>query len=107
MRRMSRDHVDVLQNIEFTLARHMREDPTVDDCVVFSALQAVLLAEPPDDPRAADILVSLAAMRQLRSNTPDKIWRDGLRVVCDSVRLHSSLRPGAREYLNFVSPFVP
>ena len=45
--------------------------------------------------------------RGVRGDTPDKVWRDGLRVICDSVRLHSSFRPGDRGYLNFVSPFVP
>ena len=113
LRRMSRKRVDVLQNIEFAIVREARHDPDVDDRVIFDALEAVLRDTPPEYPRAARILVSLTGMRDLRDSLPapegqtsDKVWRDGIRTVRDSVRRHSSLRPGARGYLNFVSAFV-
>ncbi|GAG34969.1 unnamed protein product, partial [marine sediment metagenome] len=38
---------------------------------------------------------------------PDDIWRDGLRTVLESVHRHSSLKPGSRDYLDFVSDYVP
>ncbi|HUT46116.1 MAG TPA: hypothetical protein VMX36_07500 [Sedimentisphaerales bacterium] len=45
-------------------------------------------------------------MRRFRSDVSDDIWRDGLRTVLQSVQRHSNLRPGEREYLDFVSDFI-
>ena len=48
----------------------------------------------------------LDEVRNFRADVPDKIWRDGLRTVLQSVQRHSNLMPGEREYLDFVSDFV-
>ena len=106
-RRMVDDHIDVLQNVEFTLANCAREDQRIDDLVVKEALECALLGRSPADPPAQDLVVSLRAMRQTRDDVPDEVWADGLRVVLDSVKLHSSLGPGDKDYLAFVSPYVP
>ena len=104
---MTREHVGILQNIEFTLAHAHREDGTIDDCVVLNALRAALRGERPSEPRAQRLFDALAAMREMRSDVEDGIWTSGLRVVADSVELHSNLQPGATGYLDFVGPFLP
>jgi hypothetical protein len=87
LKRMTRDHVDILQNIEFTLISDYREEP--------------------EDSRSQKLNDSLEAMREFRSDVPDDLWRDGLRTVLQSVHRHSNLRPGERNYINFVSDFIP
>ena len=106
-RRMVDDHIDVLQNIEFTMANCAREDQRIDDAAVKDALESALLARPSANPLAQDLMDALRAIRETWEDIPDDVWADGLRVVLESVRLHSSLEPGARGYLDFVSPYVP
>ena len=106
MKQMSRDHEDVLQNIEVALVRRHREDPRIDDRAADEALRAALHGTMPTHPRAADLYESLTAIRQLREDIPDDVWRDGLRVVDDSVRRHSQLRPGETSYFEFAGQFV-
>jgi hypothetical protein len=106
---MTRDHTDVLQNIEFALVRCAREDPGIDDSVVDQALQISKRgAEPTEDvdPRVAAVCSALAGIRSFRHEIPDAIWVAGLRTVDESVRRHSSLRPGEKSYLTFVEPYV-
>lgn len=105
--RMSRDHVDVLQNIEFSLLSGHREDPVIDDCIVAGALRTAIRGDVSEGARAQSLIEGLEEMRRLRSAVSDDIWRDGLRVVLQSVHTHSSLRPGSRAYLDFVSGFMP
>lgn len=107
MRRMSRDHLDVLHNIEFSLVSAYREEPGVDDAVVLTALQAALAGVRPEEPRAQAVFARLESIRELRTDVPPEVWRNGLRVVADSVRNHSTLRAGDVAYLKFVSPFLP
>jgi hypothetical protein len=106
LRRMSRDHVDVLQNIESTLLSAYEKDGSIDDRIIAEVLQAAIRDEIPDGARAQSIHEDLEEMRHLRADVPDKIWRDGLRTVLQSVQRHSNLRPGERNYLNFVSDFI-
>ena len=106
LKRMTRDHVDVLQNIESVLISAYDEDRSIDDRVVAEVLDAAIKDEEPKGARAQSIHEDLDEMRDLRGDVPDKIWRDGLRTVLQSVQRHSSLRPGEREYLDFVSDFV-
>jgi uncharacterized alpha-E superfamily protein len=107
MKHMARDHLDVLQNIEFALVSGYRSDRSIDDCIVADVLIAAILDAEPEDSRARSLNESLENIRMLRSDISDDIWRDGLRTVLESVHRHSSLIPGSRGYLDFVSDFVP
>ncbi|MHC4119095.1 MAG: hypothetical protein ACYSWO_16500 [Planctomycetota bacterium] len=106
LKRMSRDHVDVLQNIESSLLSGHRADPTIDDRIVAGALRAAIHGDMSEDARAQWLSEGLEEIRQVRSDVSDDIWRDGLRTVLQSVHRHSSLRPGSRDYLDFVSAFI-
>ena len=107
LKRMSRDHLDVLQNIEFTLVSGHRKDPTIDDRIIADALKAAIGGDVSEDAGAQSLSEGLEEIRQLRSDVSDDVWLDGLRTVLQSVHTHSSLRPGSRAYLDFVSGFVP
>ena len=106
LKRMSRDHLDVLQNIEFALVSGHREDPAIDDRIVAGALKTVIRGDTSEDARTQSLSKGLEGTRQLRSDVSDDVWLDGLRTVLQSVHRHSSLRPGSRAYLDFVSGFV-
>ena len=106
MKRMMRDHEDVLQNIEATLVSIHRKEPGIDDCAIADALRAALAGTAPTEERRRRLVGALGAVRKIRTDIPDSIWQDGLRVVLASVRRHSTLRPGATGYLDFVSPFI-
>jgi hypothetical protein len=106
MKQVSRQHADVLQNIESTLLSTYREDDQVDDAVVFAALEASIAGKETTDILVADLVDQLAAVREFRLDQPVEVWRDCLRVVRDSVKLHSSLSPGDTSYLNFVGRYV-
>ncbi|MFB0553186.1 MAG: hypothetical protein ACETWQ_07720 [Phycisphaerae bacterium] len=106
MKRMARDHLDVLQNIEFTILSRYRSDRSIDDRIVDDALIAAILDAEPEDSRAQLLNESLENIRELRSDVSDDIWREGLRTVLQSVHRHSSLKPGNKWYLDFVSDFV-
>ncbi len=105
-KRMTREHPDVLQNIEFVLVDAHRADRTVDDCIVMETLRAALAGGKATDPRAVLMLDRLGDIRQVRCDVSEEIWRAGLSVIIESVRLHSFLRPGATGYLSFVSKYV-
>ncbi len=107
MKRMARDHLDVLQNIEFVFVSGYRSERSIDDRIVADVLIAAILDAEPEDSRAQSLNESLENIRMLRSDIPDDIWRDGLRTVLESVHRHSILKPGARGYLDFVSDYVP
>jgi len=107
MKRMARDHLDVLQNIEFVLVSGYRSERSIDDRIVADVLIAAILDAEPQDSRARSLNESLESIRVLRSDISDDIWRDGLRTVLESVHRHSSLKPGSRGYLDFVSDYVP
>ena len=107
MKHMARDHLDVLQNIEFVLVSGYRSDRSIDDCIVADVLIAAILDAEPEDSRARSLNENLENIHELRSDVSDDIWRDGLRTVLESVHRHSSLKPGSRGYLDFVSDYVP
>ena len=107
MKRMARDHLDVLQNIEFVFVSGYRSERSIDDRIVADVLIAAILDAEPEDSRAQSLNESLENIHELRSDISDDIWRDGLRTVLESVHRHSSLKPGSRAYLDFVSDYVP
>ena len=106
MKRMVRDHQDVLQNIESIIISEYRENRRIDDRVVADALKAAIHSETAENDLAESINQAVEEMRMLRSNVSDDVWRDGLRTVLQSVHRHSYLRPGEREYLCFVGDFI-
>lgn len=106
LRRMTRDHQDILQNIEFTLVAGYRQDGSIDDRLIAEVLKAAIHDEEPENARAQLLNESLQEMREFRTDVPDNIWLDGLRTVLQSVQRHSNLRPGERNYLDFVSDFI-
>lgn len=106
MERMAKDHLDVLQNIEFIIVTKYREDSSIDDGIVAEALKGAMGNGLPQDERAVLINEALQAMRELRSDVSDSVWRAGLQTVLDSVHRHSDLMPGRTDYLDFVCQFV-
>jgi hypothetical protein len=104
---MMREHEDVLQNIEFTLVRAWRDRPEVDDKAALDALSAALRREEPGAEPCRLLFDQLRAARETRPDVADETWAKGLRVVAESVRRHSDLRPGSTGYLDFVAPFLP
>mgnify|MGYP001061073684 CR=1 FL=1 len=106
LKRMARDHQDVLQNIEFVFIDHYSEDHHIDDRIVADALEAAIRGDTAEDTLAESLRKGLEEMRLLRSDVSDDIWQDGLRTVLQSVHRHSCLRPGEREYLDFVGDFI-
>ncbi|HUW30764.1 MAG TPA: hypothetical protein VM223_04065 [Planctomycetota bacterium] len=105
-RQMSRDHEDVLQNIESALVIVYRDMNAVDDRAALAALEAALHNRQTNDPIVEGLVGSLNHARRLRGKIPDDIWHDCLRVVISSVRRHSSLKPGDVGYLSFVAEFI-
>jgi len=106
LRRMSRDHQDLLQDIEFIFISRYREDRHIDDRIVVHALKAAIHGDTSENALAESLNQDLEEVRLLRSDVSDDIWRDGLLTVMQSVHRHSNLRPGKREYLDFVSYFI-
>ena len=107
MEQMASEHQDVLQNIEFVLVNEHRADPTIDDRHVDAALKTALGGAEPEDSRAIDLAEQLASIRQMREDVPEPVWLECLRVVQQSVKRHSNLRPGERTYLSFAERFIP
>ena len=102
---MTRDHLDVLQNIEFILLSEYN-DASIDDRIVAEALRAAVLNTEPDDDIVQFLKKRLEEIREVRSDVSDDTWRDGLRTVLQSVLRHSSLKPGCTRYLDFVADAV-
>lgn len=106
MKRMVRNHQDILQNIEFIITSEYHENHRVDDRIVADALKAAIHGETAENDLAESINQALEEMHGFRSDVSDDVWRDGLRTVLQSVHRHSYLRPGEREYLDFVDGFI-
>ena len=106
MKRMAREHEEVLEVIERACLTRWREHQDIDDRAVDLALHAAIVGETPDDPAVADLAADLAIGRAGLGDTPDQVWVDALRVVRDSVARHSSRRPGESEYLKFIDEYI-
>jgi hypothetical protein len=109
MKQITRDHPDVLQNIEFILVSCAREDPAIDDDIIDRAIQVALGrwdVAGETDPRVMTLCNALEGIRATREDVPETIWRAGLRTVDESVRRHSARKPGEKSYLQFVGPYI-
>ena len=106
LKRMIRDHLDVLQNIEFVFISWYCENHCIDDCIIAEALKAAIHDDTAENALAESLNKELHEVRLFRSDVSDDIWRDGLRSVLQSVHRHSNLRSGEREYIDFVSDFI-
>jgi hypothetical protein len=106
LKRMVRDHQDVLDDIEFIFISRYREDRRIDDRIIADALKAAIHGDTAEDALAESLNEGLGEMRLFRSDVSEDVWRDGLRTVLQSVQRHSYLRPGEREYLDFVCDFI-
>ena len=104
---MTSDHADVLQNIEFSIVSAYRRSSNIDDKVVASALKTVIAGGDAADELSHSLIEALEDIRLLRADVPEEIWKNGLNVVLQSVYDHSDMRTGDRDYLEFVSPFLP
>jgi len=106
-KQMTNDHVDVLQNIEFSIVSAYRRSSNIDDKVVASALKTAITGDDAADELSHLLIEALEDTRLLRADVSDEIWKNGLKVVLQSVCDHSDMRTGDRDYLEFVSPFLP
>ncbi len=104
--RMARDHIDLLQNIEFGLSNEYADEDDVDDFVVSKALKAAILGGQPEDSLAQQVHAVLLDIREMRNDADDETWSNALRVVYTSVRRHSNCRRGSIDYLTFISKYV-
>jgi hypothetical protein len=110
MKHVERDHVDVLQTIEFFLVQIARQDPAFDDRIVDQALRSCIKGTaPPEDAdgRIALLVTILEGLREKRRDVSDDIWEAALRTVHESVKVHSALSPGEKTYLEFIEDFFP
>ena len=106
-REMTEYHVDVLQNIEFSIVSAWRRDERIDDRAVSSALRAAIAGTSAAYELAGSIARELESARRLRADVSEEIWTKGLKVVLESVGNHSAARAGDIYYLSFIEPFVP
>jgi hypothetical protein len=106
MERMSRDHLDLLQNIEFMLAVGYKQGDRIDDRTVAAALEAAMHGRQSADPNVQALLGRLDEARAVQSAVDDPTWRDALQVVLESVHRHSDLRPRQTDYLDFIKNYV-
>ena len=106
MKRMARDHADVLQNIEFGLVAHWRSYSRTDDRFVAEALKANIAGKEAADPNVNVLAERLKEIREMRSEIADDVWAEALRVVLDSVDRHSEYKPGEISYLQFAGKYV-
>ena len=106
-KQMTRDHLDVLQNIEFSILSTCRNHDDIDDRIIASALKTAVAGSEPVGELSAILINDLVQIRQMRGDSvPDNIWTDGLKVVLRSVRNHSDTQPGDRDYLTFIQNYV-
>ena len=103
---MARDHLDVLQNIEFSIVSTYRRCPDIDDNIVASALKTAIAEGESSDKFSSLLISDLENTRLMRADVPDTIWTNGLKVVLWSVHNHSDARPGDRDYLEFIQDYV-
>jgi hypothetical protein len=106
MKKMVRDHADVLHAIEFALLDGHKHAPGIDDRIALDALRCMHNDTVPSDLLAIDLVEKLIEAREMHAKLPELVWNECLRVVMDSVRRHSTLKPGATIYLDFIANFI-
>ena len=99
IKKISRDHEDVLQGIEGVLISGERENPRIDDAIASLALRSRMANIAPEDDLAAQLFEELQAVRSAHEDLSDFDWIEALRVVDESVKRHSSRTPGEIVYL--------
>ncbi|RJP33221.1 MAG: hypothetical protein C4527_04760 [Candidatus Omnitrophota bacterium] len=105
-KKMTEDHLDLLQNIEFILVRGYRRDESIDDSLCRDALSVLLYDKICDDPRVQNLVDGLMEVREMQDEITDKLWRDALRVILQSIHTHSTLNSGSRGYLQFIIQYI-
>ncbi len=105
-KRIVRDHVDVLQNVEYALVQAARDSGNIDDFITEQVLRHAIQGKPTDDPTVMWAMNLLAVTRQERPDISDQLWGDALRVVYASLQRHSSCEPGDTSYQRFASRFL-
>lgn len=105
-KQMTRDHLDVLQNIEFSIVSTCHSHGDIDDRIIASALKTAIAGSEPVGELSAILINDLVQIRQMRADVPDNIWTNGLKVVLQSVHNHSYAGPGDRDYLTFIRNYV-
>lgn len=105
-RTISKNHMDLLQNIEFVLVRHYRDNDDIDDNMCADALRSVVKDKPLTNPYSISMAEELLSLKASRGDVDDKLWIDSCRVVLNSINDHSTLAPGNRGYLTFMKQFV-
>ncbi len=105
-KRMTRNHLDVLQNIESTILSASRSHSNIDDKIVASALKTAIADEDPVEELSGLLVKDLDNTRLIRADVSNQLWKDGLKVVLKSVYNHSAAQAGDRDYLDFVSEYV-
>ena len=105
-KQMTRDHLDVLQNIEFSIVSTCCDRSDIDDRIIASALKTAIVGGEPADALSAMLISNLTNTRRKRADVSDTIWANGLKVVLQSVHTHSDAWPGDREYLKFIQNYV-
>lgn len=105
-RKMTRDHTDVLQNIEFAIVTAWREHPEIDDRAVAHALKSAIAETEPAGKLAEVVADALENTKLLRGEMDENLWGAGLKVVLESVHTHSEMQPGDTDYLDFVRAYI-
>jgi hypothetical protein len=117
-------HLAVLQRIETILFQCSTDDARVDDVTALSVISSLILNDPPMEMPAAWVyecqvrarsgqqpgepyLDEPASVSDATGKLSDDDWMDCLRVVMESIRARSCLRPGDMQYLNFIGGFLP
>lgn len=98
-------YVGVLQTIELMLLGTVRADRRIDDSTIEEGLIAAIEGRTDEDEVVTKVIGGLSATRASRPDIPPPAWRDCLRTILDTLRLHSTRRPGDYGYLRFISPY--
>ena len=106
IKKFSRDHEDVLEDIEVVLVYEERENPEIDDQVASLAIRARIANIPPEDSLAELVFSELAVVRARHATISDFEWIEALRVIHESIVRHSGRTPGEKHYLRFAARFI-
>jgi hypothetical protein len=108
LKHIVRDHIDILEDIEMVMLAYAEESPEVDDRTIDEALG--LLRRKNESIRDAELHVKslchlMSHIRARHGDVSDTIWLGALRTVQDELRRHSSLNPGEKTYIEYVTNY--